>query len=372
VLENKHIKRAISLIGIYILAGVILFPWWYLNILQWGGISELIYVAQSRYLVWNIIAVLIIGMTVLTMSFVENNHNEKYQSLIKHTKGITFISLVWVFIAIAGFRLLTVSLNDKRHDIQILADKVQILEEKQKLSLAISSPIETIYIYKEKIESLYSQISPKLQLSERSVGSKKLGSTEAEVGIDGVASFSGKLEQSKENSDKYKTRKASISEKLISTVNYLNSNKELTKVLPIKIESEDISRIDDALAVLTSYEIDVDTIKVNNTKKTIESKLIRNKVSEVYKVNSWILISGPVAIATSKDKTNISIKFEYVSDNSSSINFVCDIPTSKIDKQELGILQSETSWDLNVFGKVIRKDDNDSIKYSVQCLSLYR
>lgn len=372
MIENKSMRIVALLAGLYVLIGVIAFPRWYFDVLQDGGIANLVYQAQTTYLVWNILALAVIALVVFTVSSLERNHKDLYESVQKLLRGKVLLSALWVVIFVAIYRLLSVSIFFQNEGLLTLAEKVQVLEQKNKPNTEISAPIETIYVNDKKVESIYAQIAPKLELSERSVGHKNGNRSEGEIGLGDVAAISSTSEASQEKQDKYKTRKLSLSEKLVKTINFLNANNNLLKVLPITVESKELKQIDDAVSALSEFNIGVDPEQVALTKRQITNKVFQSKVSDTYKVNSWILISAPVSILKADSEEYISVSFEYVPGDKSGVDFVCNIPKADINKTELSMLLGEPKWELNIFGKIVHKSNGESIKYSVNCLSMYR
>ena len=371
MIEKKHILMAALLFAIYVVTGVIVFPEWYFGTLQYGGIHELLYAAETRYVIWNIIALILISLIVFIIDLIEKNNPGLHNSISNFLKGKTSLTFLWVFILLAAFRLISVSFHDKTKDINQLAEKIEDLEIRSRSDSLVSLPIEIIYFDKDKIDDLYSQLSPSLQLSERSLGKRQNGTLDGTVGVEGVASVNGKIEDGKESQEKYTSRNISISEKAISIINKLNSEKNLLKIIPVIVESKELTSLNIAADAFNANQIKYDMEKLEKTKKIIINNALQSKAQEIYKTNSWVLISGPVGVA-SANENYLNFKFEYFSGAESYVSFSCDLPTSKFNKSEFALLQSQPKWELNIFGKIINSSNGKSNKYSLSCFAVYR
>jgi hypothetical protein len=374
-LENKSFNLGLKIGVLFVIVGAIIFPSWWVMIVQSGGAEEIIYQAKTEYLLWNIALIIVIYLVVHSINKLEKNSPDSYENLkrIFSSTTVTFLYSGLAFIAI--FRLWNASISSQNDDFKVITnsikEKIQSIEDYRSKSLAIKSMIEPLYIDKLKVDDLYAQIAPKLTLTEKSIGKKEGESISAELGNESIAKIGGKVDRQGEQTEKYKTRVKTSSEKLVLTVNHLNEKDKLIKLKPITVDSVDLTNLNNALETLQKHQITFDQDKSKLVINEITNTSIRNKLEETYTVNSWILLSGDVAIS-SKDDSTIKVTFDYIPNRNDTVSFSCEIPSKDINATELNVLKTEKLWELNIVGKIIHKKVDGVAKYKVNCLSLYR
>ena len=376
MITNKSINLALKLIGFSLLMGVIVFPYWWETIIQPGGLNWILYEAVTTFLLWNVIGLLVIYLLVMKVKKLEESNSAAYTEIQEFLSGKQAVIFWGALLIVATLRLWNASISYQNDGFVIVTDKIskqiEALEKLQDKNSAIKGVIEPIYINKNKVQDLYAQISPKLTLSEKSIGNKRANSIQAELGSEGIASIGGKSEVNGEETEKYKSRKLTISEELVTSVNHLNKNDHLIKLKPIEVDSTELTSLNDALIVLSKYEIPFDKEKVGLIKTEITNLAIKDKLLETYKTNSWILLSGSIKMVFDEVNQKITASFNYIPEQNNTVEFSCNIPAKGIAPEELSVLKTESHWDLNVFGKIIHKNKDSFVKYKITCLTMYR
>lgn len=372
MLNNKNIKISVIFCFIYIISGVIIFPQWYYQVLQNGGVGELIYQAQNTYFVWNIIATAILFLLIFTLNSIEKNHTALYQSIQNATKNKFIYFLIWSFILIASYRLLSVGLQQNIEGYNRIIEKFDSIEQPQKNASIISPPIETIYLDENRIKNIYNQIIPSLEISEKNIGTKKSNSINGSLGNKDLANISSDNQNETEEQIKLQKRSISIDEMLINSIKFLDKNKKISVISPIEVLSPEINNLINAESTFTDYGISIDKVQFEHAKNKISSKYLQNRINDSYKINSWVLLSGEMSISKSKDGKNTIISYNYMPGYEPKIEFTCSIPVNKFKNDIADSLLNESSWNISIFGKIIRISDKPDLKYTVNCLALYR
>jgi hypothetical protein len=179
LLDSDKIILGLLLFAVYVCCGVIIFPGWYYETLQFGGFPLLLRKAQTTFLPVNLLAVGLIVVFIFIVTYLEHFHLTLYERL----KGLLpsrFLALLAGVVFVSSlFRLFSYSSEFTKLDI--LTEKVEALQERTAPAKLVTPPIDVIYINETKLLSIYSQIASSLQLKEKSIARKSTNSAKGET-----------------------------------------------------------------------------------------------------------------------------------------------------------------------------------------------
>ncbi|EKB23286.1 hypothetical protein HMPREF1170_01647 [Aeromonas veronii AMC35] len=364
-------KIILGVTVVYILMGIIFFPSWYVSVLTYGGFEMLFHEMQTRYLLWNLGAIAIGFAFYFTIQHIENNHHSFFQNLLSIYRHQYTIILFWLLLITALTRILTTYFElqsaEKFQNISKLITEIQQNIEKTNL---ISNPIEVIYVNKQSLNNLYSQTQPELNLIESEKSNKNASSIEGGFNFKDLINLDGKDEQSDENKNKFKPRELSDAEKTTKIINYLSKDNKLATAKSLHIESKEWGKVEDSIRVFDAYGIEYNKQKIELVKKNLSDEALRSRASDTYSVNEWILLDGDIDVKTTTDSLNFN--YPYVPLATGGVSFICDVPTSEMDKNELSILTKENKWNIRIFGKIIHVKPGPIKTYSMKCITIFR
>lgn len=366
-IDNKSLSKiswAIIFLMLWILIGSLLFPhWWYrffvelrfLDISYWvEGVNDVFrnffyYIRPGTFILFNIFLPLL--LTIIALKIYHKNF--KLTLPIINIFNRKYIAWSFVIIVFIGFSIF-VSTKEKYENETAKESKpsAEYLKEKFK------PPIDFIYIDEKRVYSLYSQISPKLELENRTIEKSIESSAKVQAGNSEVfeAELSGQTTNKK--IDKLSSKKINSSLQVIEVLNYFNKNNLLKEYQTLKLSSDALQKLDEFSNVSEQYGIDID----RNNYATVYDRVLKETIFEQQNnfknISNQILVTGDFTASIKEKKFLMSHDYINISNNRISFTLLpisCSSESIKSNTLKSEEIDNRT-MKLNVFGKVIRVD----------------
>ncbi|HUS10380.1 MAG TPA: hypothetical protein VMZ30_07925, partial [Pyrinomonadaceae bacterium] len=219
-----------------------------------------------------------------------------------------------------------------------------------------------------RVDHLYSQISPELELKESAVEK----STEANRKIEGGAKDIIKSERAESEGEKkteqYKAKEVTPHLMAIALLNFFSDKKSMQEFETLELSSDELRKLDDFNTISQSYGISYDKKRYDSIYTEIIKKTVIEQQEKLRGLEAQIVIKGTFNI---EHTTNIIVlTHSYFDKNNVRIVFVLDpipedspsIKSSSLKNRDL----NGKAIAINAFAKVIRIESQDS-ELAIHC-----
>lgn len=366
-MQNKIIKLASLIFGIYITIGILLWPSWWFNVIYRLDVRAFSEQVFGWYFNLNVSIVAI--TSALSYWYYHANSSGKPWAA-KLTKILN-----WKLLPGAIFMLIAIGMS--RAAFVAMEDTVEFATDEQKFevndlnNVAVNLPIEILFSDKYKIDEAFGQIQGDLRLSEKKISEKNsIGLSSSAAG--GIASASAEVAREGETASTYQAVDSNQSQKLVKFLRYLKLNHALVGIKSIELQSQDLKEFDKAVEILTDrYDIPISQTLVDSRRRTLIESNLKDAAPREFKIGSWVVISGKVSFSTIGKYS--TVKFEYVPSLPSRVSFSCSVPTADLKMQQPVPKKDHLAVDMRIFGKIASVDNQSSqSKYDVSCFAFFR
>jgi hypothetical protein len=366
--QVQEIKLFVLLIILYIGFGIILFPNWHYNIIEDGGLRELIDVAFSGYLYQSLVAILIILSIVWCYHYFEVKKLKIITLMAKLLNSIYYpliliaISLIAIVnLAFIGFQRISIKNQD-------YVDSVGTIKK----AYFIESPVDFIYIDAKSINQIAEQIDTGLVISNKSIRENRKNTLGGEAGMENVGKVKADKSSESEETTDYKAIETTVVKKTINTINSLSFKNKLLVIKSIEIQSSELRDFDLARELLSNkYRIVFDSKAINTVRDKIISNNINSILPEEFRDLSWVIVSGQFNATINRE--SVVFSFDYVPSITSSVILKFEVPYSELSIDDANLLLSDKNWELNAFCRILHKKIlGNTVEYTLRCYAIYR
>lgn len=160
--------------------------------------------------------------------------------------------------------------------------------------------------------------------------------------------------------------------KTVDLVNYVGRQGLLRTIKTIEIQSTDLSEFDKAVGLVTkTYNLPLPIEQIAKTRRDLIDKNLSQDMAKKFPINAWVEISGVFAV--SGQTNTVAMELDYVPTFPKRVVFATILPRVIDVDNDVSSLLAGGSWEMHIFGKIIRKDDIDgNVRYDVLSFAVYR
>lgn len=337
-----------------------LFPfWWYDFFIKWkmfdinywiGGIASVV-----RYFLY--IEFLIPVLLILIIFMISNkNINFKLPTIDIFSKPKLFVPVILSVLTV----LLIFNLSNERFSETINQDP-KMQKSTKPLTEKYKPPMDFLYIEEYRINSLYSQIEPKIKLKESIIEKSLAESKSLSGGKEEILHGDYSKQTENKRIDQYSINQIQLPLKVIELLNYFENLKRLTEYSTLELSSEKLQQLDDFKSIGEVYKIQINQEQY----KIVYDRILRETILEQQKrfrdLRDQIVVKGEFSLKLKEKKITLNHDYLNIDQKNKIVFSIVPIdPNSTCIKSESLKLtkddQKTAVLRLNVFGKVIRAE----------------
>ena len=225
------------------------------------------------------------------------------------------------------------------------------------------------YVDVQRVESLFEQILPTMQLSELQTERSTAGSVEGQVGVDKVASAKAGVTSGQKATERYQSTPLTSPRQVGLLLKHFNDRKELRDYESLEVDSEQLRALSTLADLLKQYQISHDSRRLTAVTLETLQKTVDEQQSQFGSLRTPVVIRGAFQAVAKSDTVELSHLF-FVRENMIAIRFVIE-PFQRNSAHVLSNSLRQLSatgavFQLAVFGRVVSVlRDNDELKVIV-------
>ena len=346
---------------IWLIVGIILFPYWFFRLFYRGGFwSAEFWFDGIRSIFFYIFfdPIVLIGLVGLYFLAKKKIIDIKipeidFFSSFKKTTIPLFLSVV------AGIFIWTIPMKSGYDYDQNLDNDVPLQTNYER---KIKTPLDFIYINKERVDNLFEQIKPELILREKQLESQTEEGKEISSGDNPVLTAKRSEKNQNKQTDIYSAVEISDPKKVTELLNHFYSSNTIKEYQTLELSAEDVKKLESLRTISQQFHIPYDNTKFVRVYDRVIGESLIKEHSAMKVLSGQVVIKGDFLVSINEDKILLKHNYFQIDDNNRITFSVSTLKKSEKISGALGDAgQNNKAMNLSIFGKVTRVESNDKV-----------
>ncbi|MBC5774338.1 hypothetical protein H8S95_09725 [Pontibacter sp. KCTC 32443] len=345
-------------VALWLSVGIILFPDWYYAFFFegffwdfdfWlGGVRDIL-----RYLINNPVIILFL----IVVYFIIQRKVLKFQiPQLNFFTGLKSGSLIVIMSVIVGLLIFWIPSNSsfEYYNIGYIEDSSN--------KVNASTPLDFIYINKNRVGNLFEQIKPDLVLKEKQLENQLGEEKNIANGDNPILNASYSETNQAKQTETYSASEISDPKKVKALLEHFETINAIRFYQKLELTAEDVKKLETFNNLSQQFQISYDKLAYAKAYDKIVGETISKERSNMKSLTGQVLIQGDFLINISQDKLLLKHNYFHLDENNrisfrvSTLNRNDDMSRTLNDLE-----QNNKAMSLTVFGKVIRAESIDKV-----------
>ena len=360
--KNKFYSWLILGTLIWLTIGIMIYPhWWFLFFYEGGfwSINFWIEGIQSivRFLFYYNPTLLVAGLGVYFLAK-KNLVDLKLPEL----DFFSSISKTLIPVLLSIFLGLLIWFFPFKNEFKASTNYDYLLTSKDPKQDKITSPIDFIYINKDRVDNLFEQIKPELILKEKQLENQSEEDKEISNGDNPIINAKRLEKNQSRQTETYSATEISEPKKVTSLLNHFYSLNAVKEYQTLELSAEDVKKLETFRTISQQFQITFDKPKfVQVYNRVIGESLIKEHAT-MKNLSGQVVIKGDFLISNMSEKTILKHNYIQIDENNRiTFNVATISKTEKTSATLSDAGQNNKTMNLNVFGKITRVESNNKI-----------